>query len=104
MRKNGTPRSRDRRGAREPKLLASTSVVNEVPVQSSLENLQIRSRALAGLTIGDEIVRDFLSLIKSIHSSAFDGADMDENILAAVTRLNEAKSLLAIEPLHFLVS
>src|SRR5262249_46034439 len=88
------------RGAREPKLLASTSVVNEVPVQSSLENLQIRSRALAGLTIGDEIVRDFLSLIKSIHSSAFDGADMDENILAAVTRLNEAKSLFAIEPLH----
>jgi len=31
---------------------------------------------------------------------AFDRTDMQENILAAVVRLNEAETFLAVKPLH----
>ena len=41
-----------------------------------------------------------MSLVEAVHSSPFDRADMDEHVLAAVSRLNEAVSLLAVEPLH----
>jgi hypothetical protein len=35
-----------------------------------------------------------------LHPCAFDCADVDENILAAIIRLDESEPLLAIEPLH----
>jgi hypothetical protein len=35
-----------------------------------------------------------------VQTGAFDSADMDENVLATVCRLNEAKALLAVKPLH----
>jgi len=34
------------------------------------------------------------------HSGAFDRADVDEDVLAAAIRLDEAEAFLAIEPLH----
>src|SRR5262249_55685953 len=37
---------------------------------------------------------------EALHSSAFDRADMHEDILAAVIWLDESVALLAIEPLH----
>ena len=67
---------------------------------SQSNNAQISGRSLAGFTIGNEIEGDVLSLVEAIHSSPFDRADMDEHILAAVSRLNEAISLLAVEPLY----
>jgi hypothetical protein len=41
-----------------------------------------------------------LSLAEAVQPGALDGTDVDEYILAAVSRLNEAKSLLAVEPLY----
>jgi hypothetical protein len=35
-----------------------------------------------------------------VHPSAFDGADVHENILAAVIRPDETEAFLAIEPLY----
>jgi hypothetical protein len=42
-----------------------------------------------------------LSLVEAGHLSAFDCADVDEHVLAAVIRLDESKALLTIE--HFTV-
>jgi len=41
-----------------------------------------------------------LSLIEPMHPCAFDSADVHEDILAAVIRLDESEALLAVEPLH----
>jgi hypothetical protein len=61
---------------------------------------QISGRTLTGSVIGDEIKGDFLALVEAIHSCTLNGADVNEHILASVGRLNEAKSLLAVEPLY----
>jgi hypothetical protein len=45
-------------------------------------------------------IGDLLTLAKIVEPGALDGADMDENILAAVIRLDEAKALRGVEPLH----
>ena len=50
--------------------------------------------------IRDNVIRDFLSLIETVHPGTLDGADVHENILAAVIRLDEAKAFLAVEPLY----
>jgi hypothetical protein len=51
------------------------------------------------------LVRDFViahlgTLIEAAKARSFDGRDMDENVLAAVVRLNEAVALGRVEPLH----
>jgi hypothetical protein len=61
---------------------------------------QIIGRRLAGPSIRDNVIRDLLSLVETAHPSALDGADMHENILAAVIRLDEAKAFLVVEPLY----
>ncbi len=61
---------------------------------------KVSSRRLAALAIRDVIKRDLLSFIKATHPRAFDGADVHEHIFAAVTRLDEAKPFLAVEPLY----
>jgi hypothetical protein len=65
-----------------------------------LTGSQIFCRRLAGPSIRNEVIRDLLSLIEVLHPGALDGADMDKNILAAVIRLDEAKALRGVEPLH----
>ena len=64
------------------------------------DGAQIFRRGLAGLAIGNNIEGDFLPLIEATHPGALDRADMDEDILAAVIRLDEAKAFLAVEPLY----
>jgi hypothetical protein len=61
---------------------------------------QILGSRLARAAIGDDIEADVLSLAEVAQTGAFDRADMDENVLATVCRLNEAKALLAVKPLH----
>jgi len=61
---------------------------------------QIVGRGLSGPSIRDNLVGDLLSLVEAAHPGALDGADMDENVLAAVIRLDEAKALLVVEPLY----
>ena len=65
------------------------------PISQS-NGAQVSGRGLAGFAIGDEIERNLLSLAEAVRSGALDGTDVDEYILAAVSRLNEAKSLLAV--------
>jgi hypothetical protein len=64
------------------------------------DGAQIVCRGLASPSIGNDLERDLLSLIEAMHPSAFDGADMHEDIPAAVIRLDEAEAFLAIEPLY----
>jgi hypothetical protein len=61
---------------------------------------QIIRRRLSAPSIRDNFVGDLLSLVKAAHPSALDGADVHENILGTVIRLNEAKAFLVVEPLH----
>jgi hypothetical protein len=62
--------------------------------------LQIIRRRFSGPSVGDNLIKDLLSLVEALHPSALDGADMHENILAAVIGLDEAKAFLAVEPLY----
>jgi hypothetical protein len=64
------------------------------------DGLQIVRRGLAGLSIGNNVKSDLLSLVEGTHASAFDRADVHEDILAAIIRLDKAEASLAIEELH----
>jgi hypothetical protein len=62
-------------------------------------NLQIFGAAFAAFGIDLDLKRQLLALSQVGQSGAFYGADMNEYIVAAIIWLNEAKSLLAVEPL-----
>jgi hypothetical protein len=64
------------------------------------DGAQIVRRGLTGLAISNNVESDLLSLVEPLHSSAFHCADVHEDILTAVIRLDEAEALLDIEPLH----
>jgi len=63
-----------------------------------LDGAQIACRGLSAL--GHNVERDFLSLVEAMQPGAFHSADVDEDVLAAVVRLDEAKAFLAVEPLY----
>jgi hypothetical protein len=73
---------------------------NYGPPSQRSEGAQILGRGLARLSISNNLVRDSLSLVKSRQPRAFDRANVHEDVLAAVIRLDESEALLAIEPLH----
>src|ERR1700730_14111993 len=62
--------------------------------------LKVFGRFLAVLRAAHDFERDFLTLVQRVETRAFDGADMDEHVLAAVIRLNEAVAFLRIKPLY----
>src|SRR5579872_6735800 len=66
----------------------------------SLHRAQIVRSRFAGPAVCNDFKRHLLTLVEGAHAGAFDGADMNENVLAAVVRLNEAETLLAVKPLH----
>ena len=66
----------------------------------SLRRLQIFCGRLAGPAVSNHVERNLLSLIERAHAGAFNRADMNEDILASLVWLNEAKAFLAIKPLH----
>ena len=57
-------------------------------------------RGLASLSIRDEVKGNLLSFVEAVESGALNGADVNEHILAAIVRLDEAKAFLAVEPLY----
>src|SRR5688572_4234442 len=67
---------------------------------SRLDGAQIVRRRLAGLAIGNHVIGDLLALVEGAQASAFDRADVNEDVLAAILRLNETEALLAVEPLN----
>jgi hypothetical protein len=68
--------------------------------QAKSDGAQVLCRGLARLWIGDNVERELLSFVEVSHPGALDRADMHEDVLAAIIRLDEAVALLAIEPLH----
>jgi hypothetical protein len=67
---------------------------------AALDGAQIFSGRFAAAAVGHDFEGDLLSLIEGAHSGAFDRADVHEDILVAIFRLDEAEAFLAIEPLH----
>jgi len=65
-----------------------------------LDRVQIVRGGLACPSIGDNVESDLLSLVEDTHASACDRADVHEDILAAIIRLDEPEAFLVIEPLH----
>jgi hypothetical protein len=64
------------------------------------DSAQIVRRGLACPSIGDNVESDLLSLVEDTHASAFDCADVHEDILAAIIRLDKAEASLVTEELH----
>jgi hypothetical protein len=69
------------------------------PIGRSVD-AQLVSRRLAGSPVCDDFVLKLLPLIEGAQAGALDCADVNEHILAAVIRLNEAEALLAVKPLY----
>src|SRR6202035_505637 len=61
---------------------------------------QIVGRRLARATIGYDLVADLLAFAQRSKSGAFEGADVNEHVVATVIRLNEAEALGCVKPLH----
>src|ERR1700761_5311460 len=57
-------------------------------------------RPLSAALIGLELVAELLAFVDRAEARAFHRRDVDENVRAAVVRLDEAKALGGIEPLH----
>jgi hypothetical protein len=62
--------------------------------------LQILGGRLAGLAVHHNLERDTLTFSELTQAGAFNGADMDEHILAAAFGLDESITLLRVEPFH----
>src|SRR5690349_10244630 len=65
-------------------------------LQKSSESLQIH-RGLLAVAAGLEVEADLLALIEGGQARALDGGDVDECVLAAARRLDEAVTLGGIE-------
>src|SRR5665213_354242 len=57
---------------------------------------EIGRRVLAA--VARDLVFYFLAFVERSHISALDGGDMDEHVVAAILRFDEAVALLGIEP------
>ena len=64
-----------------------------------LENLQV-GRGFATVTALLDLVADLLALVEGGQASALDGGDVDESVLTALVRLNEAEALGRVEEFH----
>ena len=62
------------------------------------QNLRWRRRSRP--RIGDQLEPDLLTFTQIVHSGTFNRADMNENVLATVIRLNEPVAFRRIVPLH----
>src|SRR4028119_2209870 len=62
--------------------------------------LQVAGRLLAGAAVGLDVIGDLLTFRQTSQAGALQGGGVDEHILAAVVRLNEAVALRFIVPLH----
>lgn len=58
--------------------------------------LQVDGRFLAALCLN--LVADLLAFVEAIETSALDGANMDEHVLAAAIGLNETETFGGVAP------
>src|SRR4051812_16022206 len=70
------------------------------PESTTLADAKVLGAGLAAHRIGLRFERELLALIERAQTSAFNGADVNENVGSAVVGLNEAKTLGRVEPLN----
>lgn len=95
------PHAGDRPRNPETTSFASTSVVKALWRQSGA---QIICRRFSSPAVCDDFKADRLSLVEGAQAGSFDRANMDKDIIPALCRLNEAKALLVVKPLHSSIS
>jgi hypothetical protein len=64
------------------------------------DRAQTVRRSLAGPLIGNNLERNLLSLGEATYPGAFHCADVHEDVLAAIIRLDETKAFLTVKPLY----
>ena len=64
------------------------------------DEFKIFRAGLAAHLVRLELVGELLALSEAGHSGPLNRADVNEHIVAAVGRLDKAKALLPVEPLH----
>ena len=81
---------------------ASTSVAKATGLSCSYlsSSTKIFGGGLARTTVCDDVIRQRLTFAQSSHTSAFDSADVNEDVVATVRWLDKAKALLGVKPLH----
>jgi hypothetical protein len=67
---------------------------------SRLFSLQLVSRRLACAAVSNDFVRNLLAFIEARKTSAFNRADVDENVRSTGGWLDESKTLLRVEPFN----
>ena len=65
-----------------------------------LEGLKLSSGGLAAPAVLLEFEGDFLAFLQASKTSTLDRGDVDENVIAALVRLDEAKAFLAVKPFY----
>jgi hypothetical protein len=65
-----------------------------------VQNLQPVSGHFSTFAISHEFKANLLAFAEPSQTSALDGADMDEGIIAAAVGVNKAETLLGVEPFH----
>ena len=66
--------------------------------ESGASDLEL-ARALAAVAAVDQLVLDRLVVLQALQAGGLDGGDVDEDVLATVSGLDEAVALLGVEPL-----
>lgn len=79
--------------------MAGHFIQSPEPAIRILDGGEVAGRALASALVGHDLKLDLLALLERAESSTFNGGDVDENVLVAILRLNEAVALLLVEPL-----
>jgi hypothetical protein len=79
-------------------LLETLGAAHDTPPGMSAR-LKIDGRGLTLLSTL-QFEADRLTLLEGLEPSAFNGRNMDENVLRAVGRLNESETLLGVKPLY----
>ena len=79
---------------------ASTSVVKDQKRDLASGGLDIFGGTFAAALVRHDIEIDLLPLDEGAHSGPFECRDVNENVRAAIVRLNEAEALGGVEPLY----
>src|SRR5690349_4089730 len=66
----------------------------------TLHGLQVLRGAFATARVADDLERNLLAFRETADPGALDGGNVDEHVLRAIIRLNEAVALGAVEPFH----
>ena len=68
--------------------------------RKALVGLEFVDGSLAGPLIGMRVKSDLLAFAQCVNARALESGSVDENVLAAVVRLDEAEAFLIVVELH----